>query len=57
MVSGRSFDIRHPEMACVGNQDIIIFKFVNQTPEVYDHWDNVGLSLIESISHLAPSVA
>ena len=57
MVSGRSFEIRHPEMVRVGKRDIIIFKFVSATPEVYDDWDTVGLLLIESISHLEPSVA
>ena len=57
MPGGRTFDIRHPEMVRVGTRDIIIFKYVGDTPEVYHDWDTVGLLLIESISHLEPSVA
>jgi hypothetical protein len=57
MASGQTFDIRHPEMVRVGTRDIIIFKLVSDTPDVYDDWDTVGLLLIESISHLEPSVA
>jgi hypothetical protein len=56
-VSGKTFDIRHPEMVRVGKRDIIIFNFVSDKPEVYDDWDTIGLLLIESISHLEPSVA
>jgi len=57
MASGRTFDIRHPEMVRVGTRDLIIFKFVSDTPDVYDDWDTIGLLLIESISHLEPSLA
>jgi len=57
MASGRTFEIRHPEMVRVGTRDILVFKFVSDKPNVYDDWDSVGLLLIESISHLEPSVA
>jgi hypothetical protein len=57
LASGQTFDIRHPEMVRVGKRDIVIFKFVSDTAEIYDDWDTVGLLLIESISHLEPSVA
>ena len=57
LASGRTFDVRHPEMVKVGKRDIIIFKLVSDKPEVYDDWDSVGLLLIESISHLEPSAA
>lgn len=52
MASGRTFDIRHPEMARVGRHDIVIFTLVSDTPEIHDHWDTVSLVLIESVSHL-----
>jgi len=57
MASGQTFDIRHPEMVRVGTRDIIIFKLVSESFDIYDDWDTVGLLLIESISHLEPSVA
>ena len=52
MASGRTFDIRHPEMIRVGRVDLVVFSLVNDDPEIYDHWDTVSLMLIESISHL-----
>ena len=57
LASGRTFDIRHPEMVKIGKRDLIIFTFVSDNPAVYDDWDSVGLLLIESISHLEPSAA
>ena len=57
MNSGRTFDIRHPEMVRVGRRDLLIFTFVSDSPDVYDRWENVSLLLIESISPLEASVA
>jgi len=57
MNSGRTFDIRHPEMVQVGRRDLLIFKFVGDSPEIYDRWDNISLVLIESISPLEAPVA
>jgi len=57
MASGQTFDIRHPEMVRVGRRDIVIFKFVSDSAEIFDDWDTVGLLLVESISHLESSVA
>jgi hypothetical protein len=57
MVSGRTIDIRHPEMVRVGTRDMILFKFISDTPDVYDDWDSFSLGLIESISHTEASVA
>jgi hypothetical protein len=55
--SGRSFEIRHPEMVRVGRRDLLIFTFVSDSPEVYDRWESVSLLLIESLSHLETSAA
>jgi hypothetical protein len=52
MNSGRTFDIRHPEMVRVGRRDLLIFTFVSDVPEVYDRWENLSLLLIESLSPL-----
>ncbi len=57
MVSGRTIDVRHPEMVRVGIRDLIVFRFVSDSPDVYDDWDSYSLGLIESISHLEASVA
>lgn len=57
MNSGRTFDIRHPEMVRVGKRDLLIFTFVSDSPDVYDRWENVSLLLIESLAPLEASVA
>jgi hypothetical protein len=57
MNSGRTYDIRHPEMVRVGRRDLLIFTFVSDSPSVYDHWENVSLMLIESLSALETSAA
>ena len=57
MNSGRTFDIRHPEMVRVGRRDLLIFMFVSDAPNVYDRWENISLLLIESLSPLETSVA
>jgi len=57
MNSGRTFTIRHPEMVRVGKRDLLIFTFVDESSSVYDHWENLSLLLIESLSPLEVSVA
>jgi len=57
MNSGRTYDIRHPEMVRVGRRDLLIFTFLSDSPEVYDRWENIGLLLIESVAHLETAAA
>ena len=57
MNSGRTFDIRHPEMIRLTRSAAVIFTSVSDTPDVYDHWEFVSLLLIESITHLDAPVA
>lgn len=52
MASGRTFDIRHPEMIKAGKAHLVIFTYVSDKPDMVDHWDTVSLMLIENISHL-----
>jgi hypothetical protein len=52
MVSGRTFDIRHPEMVRLGKRDMIIFQPRKNQPEIYDDWVTIGLLLVECISHI-----
>ena len=52
MASGKTFDIRHPEMVKAGKTYIVFFTYVSDKPEMLDHWETALLMLIESISHL-----
>lgn len=51
MASGETFDIRHPEMARIGQSSLILFTFVGDSPDVYDHWQTLSLLLMERVSH------
>ena len=51
MASGRTFDVRHPEMVRVGRGVLILFTFVSDEPDIFDRWDTVSLMLIENVSH------
>ena len=57
MASGRTFEIRHPEMLRVGRNSLIVFTSVSDDPDIYDRWETVSLVLIESVSHLEASAA
>lgn len=50
--SGKTFDIRHPEMIKVGKTNLLVFSMVSDAPEVFDEWTSVSLMLTESITHL-----
>lgn len=56
MASGRTFDIRHPEMIKVLKNYILIFKASSDTADVPDECESVSLMLIESVSHLETPV-
>ena len=57
LASGKTFDVRNPEMVKVGKTNAIVFSFVSDQPEVFDEWQSVSLMLMESISHLEVPVA
>ena len=57
MNSGRTFEIRHPEMIRVGRRDLLLFTFVSDSPGVYDRWENISLLLIESLAPLDAAAA
>jgi hypothetical protein len=52
VTSGRTFDVRHPEMIKVLRSNALVFKSTGDTPEIPDEWESVSLMLTESISHL-----
>ena len=57
MASGKTFDVKHPEMVRVGRTNLLVFSFVSDQPEVFDEWQSVSLMLMESISHLESPVS
>lgn len=52
MASGENFDVRHPEMARVGRNTLILFTFVSDNPQIYDRWDTISLMLTERVTHV-----
>jgi len=57
MASGRTFDVRHPEMVRLGRSNLLVFSFVSDQLDVFDEWQSVSLMLIEHIAHLETSIA
>lgn len=51
--SGRSYDIRHPEMVRVGRSYITIFSFAGVPADPHEKREMVSLLLIERIEPLA----
>ncbi len=52
LASGRTSEIRHPEMIKVLKSSVLVFKLLGDSPELPDEWESVPLMLTESISHL-----
>jgi hypothetical protein len=55
--SGRTFDVRHPEMIKVGRSTIDIFEYADEQHDIYDRRQMVGLMLIERIEPIAAPTA
>ncbi|MDZ4779221.1 MAG: hypothetical protein SGJ19_03105 [Planctomycetia bacterium] len=51
LASGNVFDVKHPELARVGRNFLVIFTFVADSPDLLDRWETVSLMLIEHISY------
>lgn len=47
--SGRTYDIRHPEMLRVGRTSVNIFSFAGEPADPYERMEMVSLLLIERI--------
>ena len=52
LASGRTFDVRHPEMLKILKSSVLVFKTDNETSSLTDEWESVSLMLTESVSHL-----
>jgi hypothetical protein len=56
MNSGRTFDIRHPEMIRVTKHALVVFSSVSDSLDVYDDWESVSPLLVESVSFMEAPV-
>ncbi|MGO9468566.1 MAG: hypothetical protein ACLQVF_30925 [Isosphaeraceae bacterium] len=56
--SGRTCDIRHPEMLKVGRSTVNIYSYTGEPEDPYERMEMVGLLLIERIEPIeAPARA
>ncbi len=49
MDSGRSFEVRHPEMVQVGRTTLTVFSALDDASGSQDQWHRISLLLIECI--------
>ena len=56
MASGRTFEVRHPEVIKVLKSHALVFKSDGDDPELPVGYDSVSLMLAESISDLEAQV-
>jgi hypothetical protein len=55
--SGRTYDIRHPEMLKVGRTTVNIFTYAGEPSDPYEKVEMVGLLLIESIEPISSTIS
>ena len=56
LASGRTLDVRHPEMLKILKSSVLVFKINDETSDITDEWESVSLMLTESVSHLEVAV-
>jgi hypothetical protein len=56
MASGKTFDIRHPEMIKVLKNYLLVFSYADGETDLPEQSESVSLMLIESVSHLDAAV-
>lgn len=54
--SGRTYDIRHPEMLKVGRSSANIYSYVRKPEDPYERMEMVGLVSIERIEPFESSI-
>ena len=55
--SGRTYEIRHPEMLKVGRSSANIYSYVGQPEDRYERMEMVGLVLIERIEPIESAIS
>jgi hypothetical protein len=53
--SGRTYDIRHPEMLRVGKSAVNVYTFSGEPSDPYERMEMVSLVLIEAVEPLERS--
>jgi hypothetical protein len=53
--SGRTFEVRHPEMIQVSFTSAVIFTHRGPPPDLYEDMQMIGLQLVEAIEPLEPA--
>ena len=56
LASGRTLDVRHPEMLKILKSSVLVFKINDETSDITDEWESVSLMQTESVSHLEVAV-
>lgn len=57
MASGRTFEVRHPEMVQVGRSIMTVYTAPDTNPDGPERWEKISYMLIESIAPLAGHIA
>lgn len=57
MASGRTFEIRRPEMIQVGLYDVIVFEHNRQDKRIYESFKMLGMQRMKSIELIDTPVA
>ena len=52
MASGKTYEVRHPEMVKLTKSYLVLFTSVDETGIANDEWISLSLMLAESIVHL-----
>jgi hypothetical protein len=55
-VSGRTFEVRHPDFFEMGRSTLTVYTVPEGDPEGDYHWESLSLGLIESIAPIDASV-
>jgi len=57
--SGRSYEVRHPEMIRVGRDHFVFFSYASISEGLHERFETVGLLLVERLEHVesAPTSA
>ena len=52
--SGRTYDVRHPEMVKVSHTQVVVFTYRGGIEDLVEKMEMVGLQLVEAIEPLEP---
>jgi len=54
MASGRTFEVRYPEMAQVGKSTMAVYSALDDERGSHEQWHKISLLLIECIEPIQP---